>query len=190
MQKTGPGHIRIIAGTLRGSKLPVLSEIGLRPTADRVRETLFNWLQTKIAGAHVLDLFAGSGALGFEAASRGAAQVLCIEQSPAAAANLRHQQQRLQTANLHVQQTDALRWLAEPSARNFDLVFLDPPFASALWPQLWSLLPMVLADNALLYVEESVSTELLIPKGFCVLKQGQTRQSRQIVLQWQKTGID
>lgn len=190
MQKTGPGHVRIIAGTLRGSKLPVPDEVGLRPTTDRVRETLFNWLQNRIAGARVLDLFAGSGALGFEAASRGAAQVLCIEQSALAAANLRQQQHRLQVANLQVVQGDALRWLAEADAVRFDLLFLDPPFASALWPALWQALPPVLAETALIYVEAPVGSDCAVPAIFRVLKKGQTQQSRQLLLQWQKSGID
>ncbi len=190
MQKTGPGHVRIIAGTLRGSKLPVLGEPGLRPTADRVRETLFNWLQSKVAGARVLDVFAGSGALGFEAASRGAAQVLCIENSTSAAANLHQQQQRLQLANLQVVQGDALSWLAEADTANFDLVFLDPPFDSKLWPALWQVLPTVLAENAVVYVEVPVLSDCVIPVTFRVLKQGQTKQSQQLLLQWLKPGID
>jgi 16S rRNA (guanine966-N2)-methyltransferase len=190
MQKTGPGHVRIIAGTLRGSKLPVLDEAGLRPTADRVRETLFNWLQNRIAGARVLDLFAGSGALGFEAASRGAGQVLCIEQSALAAANLRKQQQRLQVANLQVVQGDALRWLAEADAAKFDMVFLDPPFASPLWPALWQALTPVLAENALIYAEAPVGADCAVPALYRILKQGQTQQSQQLLLQWQKSGID
>lgn len=190
MQKTGPGHVRIIAGTLRGSKLPVLAESGLRPTSDRVRETLFNWLQPRVAGARVLDLFAGSGALGFEAASRGAAQVVCIEHSGTAVASLREQTARLKVTNLKVVQADALAWLeGAAGSERFDLAFLDPPFASQHWQRLWSLLPAVLADNARVYVEVASATPLEIPGSFHVLKQGQTRESRQLLLQWQLAGI-
>ena len=89
MRTTGQGHVRIIACTLRGSKLPVVDRDGLRPTPDRTRETLFNWLTMKLAGRRVLDVFAGSGALGFEAASRGASEVVLLEHDASAAANLR-----------------------------------------------------------------------------------------------------
>jgi 16S rRNA (guanine966-N2)-methyltransferase len=88
MKTPPPGQVRIIAGQLRGSKLPVADRPGLRPTSDRVRETLFNWLQTMLPGARVLDLFAGTGALGFEAASRGAAEVVLVERDPAFDAGL------------------------------------------------------------------------------------------------------
>jgi 16S rRNA (guanine966-N2)-methyltransferase len=166
--------------------LPVLAESGLRPTADRVRETLFNWLQHRVAGARVLDGFAGSGALGFEAASRGAAQVVCVEHSGAAAANLREQAARLKVANLTVVQADALLWLeGVAGSERFDLVFLDPPYASRHWQGLWSVLPAVLADNARVYVELSATAQLEIPESFHVLKQGQTRESRHLLLQWQ-----
>ena len=90
------GHVRVIAGSLRGSKLPVADLPGLRPTGDRARETLFNWLQNEIAGRQVLDAFAGSGALGFEAASRGAADVLLLERDARLANSLRESATRLQ----------------------------------------------------------------------------------------------
>jgi len=131
-----PGQVRIIGGDLRGSKLPVLDRDGLRPSSDRVRETLFNWLQPVLSGARCLDLFAGSGALGFEAASRGASEVVMIERDRELAGSLAFTAGRLKIDTVRVVETDALRWLQSPPAdpaQRFDLVFLDPPFASNLW---------------------------------------------------------
>ena len=186
MRKTGPGHVRIIAGSLRGSKLPVPDADGLRPTGDRVRETLFNWLQNRIAGRRVLDLFAGSGALGFESASRGAAEVLLVESHPPAAAMLRASRERLQADRLQVVQADALAWLAGSGTGRFDLVFLDPPFASDHWPRLWPLLLPLLNDGALVYAEAAASAALALPAGLVALKEGKTRESRYLLAQWQK----
>jgi 16S rRNA (guanine966-N2)-methyltransferase len=106
--------------------------VGLRPTPDRVRETLFNWLAPDLPGAHALDLFAGSGALGFEAVSRGAERVTLIERSALVARQLTSNAQRLGHEGIQVVQGDALRWL-EGSASPVDLVFLDPPFGLGLW---------------------------------------------------------
>jgi 16S rRNA (guanine966-N2)-methyltransferase len=126
------GELRIIGGRYRGRRLPVPSETGLRPTSDRVRETLFNWLAPVIPGARCLDAFAGSGALGFEAVSRGAGEVVLIEQSGAAARQLEANARRLGAEETRILRDDAIRWL-EGSGRAFDIVFLDPPFAEALW---------------------------------------------------------
>lgn len=186
MQKTGQGHVRIIAGHLRGSKLPVPDLPGLRPTSDRNRETLFNWLQQAIAGRTVLDLFAGSGALGFEAASRGAGQVTLVERNPQAVAALLASKQRLAVGNLAIVQADALAWLGQQRGPHFDLVFLDPPFAGDIWPTLWPLLVPVLADLALVSVELPVEREIVLPDGMSLSKQSHTRHSRQLLLQWQK----
>ena len=117
-QKGGAqGQVRIIGGDLRGSKLPVPDREGLRPTSDRVRETLFNWLQPMLAGSRCLDLFAGSGALGFEAASRGAGEVVMIERDRELARSLSDSAKRLKTSNVRVLEADALRWLSEPPSR-------------------------------------------------------------------------
>ena len=117
--KSAPlGSVRIIAGSLRGSKLPVPDRPGLRPTADRVRETLFNWLQHELPGARVLDLFAGTGALGFEAASRGAADVLMVERDPDLARSLREQATRLKAGQVRV--------LAEDGLATFTLKSITP----------------------------------------------------------------
>ena len=189
MQTTGRGHVRIIAGSLRGSKLPVAELEGLRPTSDRARETLFNWLQNDIAGRKTLDLFAGSGALGFEAVSRGAGPVVLVERNPEAVRYLLANKDRLHTGNLTVVQADALAWLPQQSGRGFDLVFLDPPFAGDIWRSLWPLLVPVLANTATLYLELPFDRETALPEGIRQLKQSKTRQSRQLLLQWQKPVI-
>ncbi|MFL6622740.1 MAG: 16S rRNA (guanine(966)-N(2))-methyltransferase RsmD [Sulfurifustaceae bacterium] len=125
-----PGSIRIIGGQWRSRRLPVLTAEGLRPTPDRVRETLFNWLAPYIEGADCLDLFSGTGALCLEALSRGAAHVVMVERQPIAAAQLRANLARLGATGAQVVAGDALEYLAGP-ARPFDVVFLDPPFAAA-----------------------------------------------------------
>ncbi len=127
--KTAPGQVRIIGGQWKRSKLPVANIDGLRPSADRVRETLFNWLGQDLSGWRCLDAFAGSGALGFEAASRGAASVMCVELNGAAAAQLRANKTKLQASAVQVYQSEALPALAQ--ARELDLIFLDPPFRSS-----------------------------------------------------------
>jgi 16S rRNA (guanine966-N2)-methyltransferase len=123
--------LRIIGGTWRGRKLRFPAAAAIRPTPDRVRETLFNWLQAAIPGAHCLDLFAGSGALGLEALSRGAAQVTFVDQDEAAAAALRARLTEWQAHGAEVVRGDALRFLGRP-AQACDVVFLDPPFAGEL----------------------------------------------------------
>jgi 16S rRNA (guanine966-N2)-methyltransferase len=189
VQKTGRGQVRIIAGSLRGSKIPVPELDGLRPTSDRTRETLFNWLQHDIAGAQVLDLFAGSGALGFEAASRGAEAVVLVERNPVAMASLEETKERLKTENLEVVHADALAWLPQQSTNAFNLVFLDPPFATDIWPALWPLLMPILANTAKLYIELPVDRKPLLPEGMTVLKQAKTQHSGQILVQWQNPAL-
>lgn len=126
------GSIRLIGGDWRGRKLPVLDAQGLRPTADRVRETLFNWLQFEIPGAHCLDVFAGTGSLGFEALSRGAAAVTFLELSKPNATQLLQNAATLNADHVDVIQTDSLAWLEQPAKQSFDVVFLDPPFHQGL----------------------------------------------------------
>src|SRR5690606_37808430 len=130
----GTGDVRIIGGRWRGTRLPVTDAAGLRPTSDRVRETLFKWLMPVLPGARVLDLFAGSGALGLDALSRGAAEAVLVERDPAAAATLRDTVQRLQ-APAQVVEADAIRWLgssAAAAAGLADIAFVDPPFSAGL----------------------------------------------------------
>ncbi len=121
-------QVRIIAGQWRGRKLSFAAGEGLRPTSDRIRETLFNWLAPLLPGASCLDLFAGSGALGFEAASRGAARVVMVESRRETVASLRENRQRLSAECVEILQQDAESYLsARPES--FDVVFLDPPFS-------------------------------------------------------------
>lgn len=123
--------VRIIGGTWRGRRVPVLDQPGLRPTPDRVRETLFNWLQFEVAGRSCLDLFAGSGALGLEAASRGAKSVVQVEQNAKLCRQLKQNTQILQAQQIKVVQSEVFRFLASETGA-YDLVFLDPPFGKGL----------------------------------------------------------
>ncbi len=132
MARTAAQEVRIIGGQWKRTPLPVPVAAGLRPTSSRVRETLFNWLGQDLTGWHVLDAFAGSGALGLEAASRGASAVL-LERDASLAASLRAVVQRLKATHVQVVQADALAWMGRASSGPFDLVFLDPPFDEALF---------------------------------------------------------
>lgn len=148
-----PREVRIIGGAWKRSKLPVADRPGLRPTPDRVRETVFNWLGQSLDGWRCVDAFAGSGALGFEAASRGAAEVVLVERDAALVASLNAVRQRLGAQNVRVERGDAVQWLARAAARSVDLVFLDPPFDSDLLaPALAAAAPIV-GDGGLVYVE-------------------------------------
>jgi len=129
---SAPREVRIIGGAWRRQKLPVPDSPGLRPTPDRVRETLFNWLGQDLTGWTVLDAFAGTGALGFEAASRGAARVQLLERDPVLARGLAAARTRLGAASVEIAQADALAWMRRVPA-TFDLVLLDPPFDAGLF---------------------------------------------------------
>jgi 16S rRNA (guanine966-N2)-methyltransferase len=164
--------LRIIAGQWRGRKLRFPASAEIRPTPDRVRETLFNWLATAPQGAACLDLFAGSGALGLEALSRGAAHVTFVEQDEAAARELRNRLTEWQAASAQVVRTDALRYLTG-KPRAFDIVFLDPPFQSQLLERAATLLQSQpwLQPNALIYVETSARSELpSLPQSWRLLR--------------------
>jgi 16S rRNA (guanine966-N2)-methyltransferase len=146
--------IRIIGGDWKRTPLPVLSLDGLRPTPDRVRETLFNWLGQSLDGRRCLDLFAGSGALGFEAASRGALRVLMVERSGRAVAQLKANQARLSAKNIEIVEADALRLAASLAPNSFDVVFLDPPFGdTTMLQRAIELAVPLLAPGGALYVE-------------------------------------
>jgi 16S rRNA (guanine966-N2)-methyltransferase len=149
------GKLRIVGGSLRGSKLAVADVEGLRPTPDRVRETLFNWLLPFVDGARCLDLYAGTGALGIEALSRGAAEVDFVERDVRLAQALRENLARLKQETAGVRNADALSVLAESPPRAYDLVFLDPPFALDLWDESARRLEANawLSAHALIYVE-------------------------------------
>jgi 16S rRNA (guanine966-N2)-methyltransferase len=171
-----PHTIRIIGGDWKRTPLPVLDLEGLRPTPDRVRETLFNWLGQSLDGLRCLDLFAGSGALGFEAASRGAARVLMVERSGRAAAQLKANQARLAARNIEIVEADALRLAASLAPNSFDVVFLDPPFGdkSMLDRALELAAPLVSPDGAL-YVESGEfvdATRIPALTGWSVTREG------------------
>ncbi len=128
-----PHEVRIIGGMWKRSKLPVLDRPGLRPTGDRIRETLFNWLGQDLGGWRCLDAFAGSGALGFEAASRGAEEVVLVERDPTLVRLLLDSKRRLSADALQVVPADALAYLRRSPEACFDLIFLDPPFGDDLF---------------------------------------------------------
>lgn len=165
-KKSHSNQLRIIAGEWRGRKLAFPDHQGLRPTTDRVRETVFNWLQGRLEGARVLDLFAGSGAMGFEAASRGAAEVVMIDTHRPAVQQMQAHCETLGAAQVEVHLADAYDYI-ESVERPFDLVLVDPPFA-AEFPQtlLMSLLhPKMLKANALVYLEAPKRQSLSLPNG-------------------------
>lgn len=170
----GPGFVRLISGKWKGRRLPVLDAAGLRPTSDRVKETLFNWLMQDVPGSTVLDCFAGSGSLGLEALSRYADFVLLLEKEAKAANLLKQHLKSLGSAEAEVLQTDTLLWLQKPATRQFDLVFIDPPFrqdmalpcCKALAEQGW------LKPGALVYLETEKELALdQLPVDWVLLKE-------------------
>jgi len=145
--------VRIIGGQWKRSKLPVADRPGLRPTPDRVRETLFNWLGPDLSGWRCLDAFAGSGALGFEAASRGADEVVLLERDRHLVASLNQSRERLKAQALRIESADALSWMPGCAPQRFELVFIDPPFDANLF------------DKAL-----AAAARLVVPGGFVYLE--------------------
>lgn len=165
-------RLRIIAGDWRSRQLPFPDVAGLRPTPSRVRETLFNWLRNDIVGAHCLDLYAGSGALGFEAASRGAASVVLVDSSFPVCAMLRENVSRLKAQRVEVNQADTIHFLSRPPRREFDMIFIDPPFRQGLIARCCRHLERNdwLARNAKIYIESEAGTTLSgIPGDWAVL---------------------
>ena len=150
--------IRIIGGEYRGRRISVPDRPGLRPTPDRVRETLFNWLGQRLDGLACLDLFAGSGALGFEAASRGAARVVMVDNDRAVFASLKKTSDLIGAKQVDLVLGDAFDYL-ERGAERFDVVFLDPPFRQNALPALLERLPPRLAPGARVYVEAGAPLE-------------------------------
>ncbi len=171
--KSQPGRLRIVAGNWRSRLLEIADVPGLRPTSARIRETVFNWLAPRIAGARCLDLFAGTGALGLEALSRGAADCVFVEKSTKATQTLRANITTLQAENAVVHETNAVRFLQQAGDARFEIVFLDPPFAADILPDLCTRLEesSLLADNARIYIEEDRNQpELELPEPWQVLK--------------------
>ena len=149
----GAGEIRIIGGAWKRTRLPVAQRPGLRPTPDRVRETLFNWLGQDLSGWRCLDAFAGTGALGFEAASRGAASVQLVESDAALVAQLHTLQQRLQATAMRVQRGDGVAALKQAAPASLDLVLLDPPFDSDFFTPALQAAAQAVAADGFVYLE-------------------------------------
>jgi 16S rRNA (guanine(966)-N(2))-methyltransferase RsmD len=156
-----PHEVRIIGGQWRRTRLPVPDKPGLRPTPDRVRETLFNWLGQDLTGWHCVDAFAGTGALGLEAASRGAAGVLLVEQDAALAAGLRQTVQRLNAAAVRVQRGDGVAALRAAAPGSADLVLLDPPFdAAALFAPALAAAAAAVREGGWVYLEAPAEADV------------------------------
>ena len=169
------GTVRIIAGEWRGRRLPVADVAGLRPSGDRCRETLFSWIQNQLRGADCIDLFAGTGVLGLEALSRGAASAALVELSPIAVAALRKNVAMLDAGNengsrANVVQADALQWLSGRAEHSADLVFIDPPFGQGL---------------ALTALEAVSGNRILRPGGLVYLETARTEPVAVPVSQWE-----
>jgi 16S rRNA (guanine966-N2)-methyltransferase len=168
-------RVRIVGGEWRSRVIEFPDALGLRPTPDRVRETLFNWLGQTLTNQHCLDLFAGSGALGFEAASRGAISVTMVEQDRTAADALIHNQTKLSATTCKIIRGDALKFIVT-SKEKFDAIFVDPPFASQLMPQLLPLLTNKLAPTGVIYAEWGEPLANLLAQhpasGLSIVKQG------------------
>jgi len=173
-KKLQPGRLRIVAGNWRSRLLDIADVEGLRPTSERIRETLFNWLAPILEGAHCLDLFAGTGALGLEALSRGAASVVFVDTSRKATATLEKNIESLGARGARVELTDARDYLRSTSGGPFDVVFLDPPFAGDMLGTLCRELDEcgVCAPGAYVYLEEDRARALPeLPAGWAVFRE-------------------
>lgn len=168
-----PGQLRIIGGNWRGRRLSIGSAPGLRPTPNRVRETLFNWLAPVIAGSRCLDLFAGSGALGLEALSRGAHSCLFVEQNPGVAAAIRANLTTLQAGAGQVLRADGVAALQRLPEADFDLVFLDPPFGRGLLEKALAELGPHLRASHRVYLEYTAEQPPTLPPGWQYLHRKQ-----------------
>ena len=174
MARAGRGSIRIIGGRWRGTRITVGDALALRPSSDRVRETLFNWLTPHLPGARCLDLFAGTGVLGFEAVSRGAASCDLIEHDRVLAQALETLKQRLQAEAIDIHCADAVQWLRRPPTP-YDIVFVDPPFHSDIAAQVLERLACGwLSSSGLLYLETERDADRAAD-GWEVMKHGRTR---------------
>lgn len=179
---TKRGSCRIIGGKWRGRSITFDDAEGLRPTTDRIRETVFNWLQPYIYQSYCLDAFAGSGVLGFEALSRGARELVFIENNIKTVHGLRENIDKLDAQNASVFHQDALSWLQSAARKHienkFDLVFLDPPFHSELLARSCTLLDSsgCLAEDAIIYVEHNIDTDIDIPGNWTALKEKKAGQ--------------
>ena len=184
--KRGNNTLRIIGGEWRSRKLPFVDAPGLRPTPDRIRETLFNWLQGDIHGALCIDMFAGSGALGFEAFSRGAGKVIFVEKNAACAKQLKDNLVLLKT-EANVVQCDAMNFLnhTDKPEQAFDLVFLDPPYRQGLITQSLNYLSNenLIDENSLIYLEHEAEEKFEWNDfGLTILKEAKAGQVHSFLL--------
>lgn len=168
----GSGEVRIIGGAWRRTKLPVALKLGLRPTPDRVRETLFNWLGQSLAGWRCVDAFAGTGALGLEAASRGAAHVALCELDAALVAQLNDQVKRLKADTVQVQRADGVAHLNQLKPQSVDLVFIDPPFDGPFFAPALKAAVTAVKDDGFVYLEapEAWTQEALASQGLALYR--------------------
>ncbi len=182
-KSTADNSLRIIGGEWRSRKLQFPDANGLRPTSGKIRETLFNWLGHKVLGISVLDMFAGSGALGFEVLSRGAAAVVMVEKDRKAAEQLKQNCKLLQAAQAQVINADALAWCSNIS-ESFDLVFVDPPFGAELGRKCLEICKSGLVNlDGLVYLETAKSQQVDVPEEFEVLKDKSSGNVRYQLLQ-------
>jgi 16S rRNA (guanine966-N2)-methyltransferase len=177
-QRKGSQQLRIIGGDWRSRRISFADAPGLRPTMDRVRETVFNWLQWNIEGKIILDCFAGSGALGYESLSRGAKEVTFIELNPKASSCIRESLLSLKTNNAQVWQSDALVWLSQQdSLEQFDVIFLDPPFGQNLLSSAVEALALKVKQGCLVYVEVEAKADLsCIPNNWLETKRKDSKE--------------
>lgn len=189
--KSPTSQVRIIGGQWKRSSLPVVAIEGLRPTPDRVRETLCNWVAHQCGqdwgSLRVLDLFAGTGALGFEAASRGAAQVVLNELHPQAARHLRASIEKLKATNIQVMQQDALMTLRQ-TTQPYQLVLLDPPFAQGWLPKIWPWLSRAVAPQSWVYVECEAPLQQILGEPMVELSADDTLPGGWKILRYDKAG--
>ena len=183
------GEVRVIAGEWRSRRIAFPEVPGLRPTPDRVRETLFNWLGHDLEGFRCLDLYAGSGALGFEAHSRGASQVFMVENNPVVVRALEANAARFSASRLKIVRADALEFLRRNAnggavgGTRFDVVFIDPPFDQGVPDEVLSLLPPLLATGGLVYMEAGV--QAVVPQSWKTEKQGKAGQVHFQLMRWE-----
>jgi 16S rRNA (guanine966-N2)-methyltransferase len=178
-------EVRIIGGQWKRSKLPVADRPGLRPTPDRVRETLFNWLGQDLEDWRVLDAFAGSGALGFEAASRGAAEVLLLERDALLARSLQASAVRLKATNLKIECSESLGWMARGAPARFELVLLDPPFGQDLFVPALNAAAPLLVNGGMVYLE---APELIEPPAVLGLERWKSGRAGAVHFQLLRKG--
>lgn len=187
--KHNSNHVRIIGGDWRGRKLSFPGLDGLRPTGDRMRETLFNWLQADIQGAQVVDLFAGSGSLGLESLSRGASRATFVELDKQAARSIQQNLQLLDAKNALVQNQSAFDYIESAKAESCDLLFLDPPFADAHHNEILESVyrQKIMRQGAAVYIEAPLSASIAIPPAWTVYREKASGQVKYLLCHCQGT---